>query len=284
VTALLAFAANSVLCRLALKDSMMSPVDFTAVRIVTGAVVLWLILVLRGPSQASRDDGEKRDNDRDHTGWAGAVALFTYAVAFSLAYVSLATGTGALLLFGAVQITMITWGLRYGERMDRVQAGGLVLALAGIVFLMLPGLSAPSLSGAALMIGAGIAWGVYSLLGRHVRDPLTATRNNFIRAVPMALAVAVLGLMGSSGFRWDGSGLAYAALSGGGASGLGYAVWYTALRGLSATQAATVQLSVPVIAALGGVLWLAEPITLRLGITSMLILGGIALVVRRRNG
>ncbi len=276
-TALLAFAANSVLCRLALKNGGMGPAEFTAVRIVTGAGVLWMIVMLRGMGRADRqkDTGGVRGG-----GWMGAMALFTYALAFSLAYVSLSTGTGALLLFGAVQITMIAWGLRSGERMSGMQAGGLVLAVSGIVLLLSPGLSAPPLKGALLMIGSGVAWGVYSLLGRRVADPLAATCHNFTRAVPLALGAAVLG---GSGFHWYGAGMGYAALSGGLASGMGYAIWYAALGGLSATRAATVQLAVPVIAALGGVVWLTESVSPRLAAASLLTLGGIALVVRKQG-
>lgn len=265
---MVAFAANSVLCRLALKTAAISPAGFTIIRLVAGAVVLWAILALR------------RRNHVSGGSWAGAVSLFVYAAAFSFAYVSLPAGTGALLLFGAVQVTMIAWGFRFGERMSPLQSVGFALALSGIVLLMLPGLSAPPLAGAALMIVAGVAWGVYSLLGRREDNPLAATSANFMRTVALAFGLALLGW---EGLKWDGIGVVYAVLSGGVASGVGYAIWYAALRGLSATQAATVQLSVPVIAALGGVWFLTEPITWRLAVSATLTLGGIALVLRKKG-
>jgi len=268
--AMIAFAGNSVLCRLALAHTTIDAASFTTVRIVSGALTLWLIVSLR---------------DRTTTvagNWPSAFALFAYAAAFSFAYVSLTAATGALLLFGAVQATMIGYGLWRGERLNRQQITGLALALAGLVGLLLPGLTAPSPGGALLMLGAGVAWGVYSLRGRGAGDPTRVTAGNFIRAVPFALVVSVLMLSRTS---LDTTGLIYAVLSGALASGIGYAIWYTALHGLSATNAATVQLSVPVIAALGGVALLGEPVTLRLAITSAAILGGVAIVILgRRSG
>jgi drug/metabolite transporter (DMT)-like permease len=212
--------------------------------------------------------------------WPSALALFAYAAAFSFAYVTLEIGAGALLLFGAVQLTMLTAGLRAGERLSARQGVGLAAALAGFVFLVSPGLSAPPLAGAALMAAAGAAWGIYSLRGRSSTDPLAATAGNFLRAAPLALG---LNLAFLPAVRLDGAGLGYAALSGALASGAGYALWYSVLPGLRAASAATVQLSVPVIAAGGGVALLGEPVTLRLAIASIAILGGIALVARRRN-
>lgn len=268
--AMIAFAGNSILCRLALAHTTIDAASFTTVRIVAGALTLWLIVSLR---------------DRTTTvagNWPSAFALFAYAIGFSLAYVSLTTATGALLLFGAVQATMIGYGLWTGERLNRQQVTGLALALAGLVGLLLPGLTAPPVGGALLMLGAGVAWGVYSLRGRGAGDPTRVTAGNFIRAVPFALIVSVLMLSRTS---LDSAGLIYAVLSGALASGIGYAIWYTALHGLSATNAATVQLSVPVIAALGGVALLGEAITLRLVITSAAILGGVAIVILgRRSG
>lgn len=267
--AMLAFAGNSLLCRLALKQTAIDPASFTSIRLISGAVVLWLIIRLRGGSHQVGGS------------WPSALALFAYAAAFSFAYVNLATGTGALLLFGAVQATMILTGLYRGERLRPQQSAGLLLALAGLVGLLLPGLAAPPLPAALLMLLAGVAWGAYSLRGRGISDPTGATAGNFLRAIPPTILLSLLWLPAIS---IDRSGLVYALLSGALASGVGYALWYTALRGLQATQAASVQLSVPVIAALGGVLLLGEALTPRLLLASTAILGGIALVilVRRR--
>jgi len=262
--AMVAFAANSVLCRLALRHTGIDPASFTTIRLLSGALALWLIVRLRGraPSVAGS--------------WPSAFALFAYAAAFSFAYVTLPAGTGALLHFGAVQATMILAGLRAGERLGARQSAGLALALGGLAMLLLPGISAPPPGGSALMLGAGIAWGVYSLRGRGAADPASTTAGNFLRAAPLGVALSLAMLPWA---RLDGLGVGYAVLSGALASGAGYAVWYAALRGLTATRAATVQLSVPVIAALGGVVLLGEPITLRLVLASAATLGGIALVV-----
>jgi len=262
--AMTAFAANSLLCRLALKHTAIDPASFTSIRILAGALALWLIVRIRGG--ASRGEGS----------WPSALALFAYAAGFSFAYVSLPAASGALLLFGAVQATMIGYGLWAGERLRARQSAGLLLALGGLVGLLLPGLSAPPLAGSALMLGAGVAWGVYSLRGRGAGDPTHATAGNFLRAVPLAAGLSVLT------FPWispDGAGVGYAITSGALASGVGYAIWYTALRGLNATRAATVQLSVPVLTALGGVAFLGEAITLRLLVASAAILGGVAVVI-----
>ena len=267
--AMVAFAANSVLCRLALREGAIDAASFTAVRLVSGAVALGLILLLRDRSvKAMATQGNQ----------GSALALFVYAAGFSLAYVELATGTGALLLFGAVQATMIGIGLYRGERLAPLQWLGLMLALAGLVALMLPGATAPPLAAAALMLVAGAAWGVYSLRGKGAADATAVTAGNFLRALIWLLPLAL--------FAWpaqwpQGAGLVYAVLSGALASGAGYAIWYLALRGLVSSTAATVQLSVPVLAALAGVLWLDEAFTLRLLLASAAILGGIALVIRR---
>lgn len=265
---MIAFAANSILCRMALKETGIDAASFTAIRLASGALTLWLIVVMRGG--AARIGGN----------WPSALALFAYAAPFSFAYVWLAAGAGALLLFGAVQATMIVYGLWRGERLNARQMSGLALALGGLVYLMLPGLAAPPLGGSLLMIAAGIAWGVYSLRGRGAADPLTATAGNFLRAAPLGIG---LGLAALPWAQLDMAGAGYAIASGALASGLGYAIWYAALPGLKATSAATVQLSVPVIVALGGVALLGEPITLRLMLASVAILGGIALVIWTRR-
>ena len=211
--------------------------------------------------------------------WLSALALFAYAAAFSFAYNTLPAGTGALLLFGAVQATMILWGLHTGERLHAIQIIGLVIALIGLVILVFPGLSAPPLIGSILMVSAGIAWGLYSLRGKAARDAIAATAGNFLRAVPFALVVSIILIPWA---RFDRTGVIYAVISGALTSGLGYVLWYRALPGLRAASAATVQLSVPVLAATGGILLLSEPITLRYFAASIAVLGGIALVVLSR--
>lgn len=262
--AMIAFAGNSLLCRMALKGTAIDPATFTSIRIVSGAVALWILASLRS-------DGVKRAGN-----WFSAAALFAYAAAFSFAYVDLSAGTGALLLFGAVQATMILWGLRRGERLGASQWAGLAVALGGFVALLLPGLEAPSLSGALLMAAAGVAWGIYSLRGRGSQDPMASTAGNFLRAIPFAL---ILSSVMATKVQIDLQGAGYAIASGALTSGVGYAIWYAALRGLTATRAAIVQLSVPIIAAVGGIILLGEPLTLRLLGASIAVLGGIAIVI-----
>ncbi len=269
--ALLAFAANSVLCRLALGNGAIDAASFTAIRLTAGAATLWLVVrfVSRAPSTRPRGD------------WASAIALFLYAISFSFAYLSLSAGTGALVLFGAVQTTMIIAGLRSGERLQPLQWAGLLVAVGGLVALVFPGLTAPSPAGAALMAVAGAAWGVYSLRGRGATDPIAVTADNFIRSVPLVLLVA---LATFSTARLTPQGIWLAFLSGSLASGIGYVVWYAALRGLTATRAATVQLAVPVLVAFAGVLFLAEAVSVRLILSAVLILGGVGLTLVGRDG
>lgn len=266
--AMLAFAGNSLLCRAALRDSQIDPASFTALRLFAGALVLWLLLYTR--KRAATVPGN----------WAGAFSLFIYAAAFSYAYLHLDAGAGALLLFGAVQLSMITCGLLRGERLHRLQVVGLVLAAAGLVALLLPGTSTPSLSASCLMVLAGIAWGAYSLLGKGTPDPLAATAGNFIRTLPI---VAVLCLVALGSLEWDSAGVVYALLSGGLTSGIGYAIWYAAMPGLAAIQAASVQLSVPLLTALAGSVLLGESLAGRLMLAGVAILGGIALVLRYKH-
>lgn len=263
--ALLAFAANSILCRMALRDTSIDPASFTSVRIVAGAVTLW-ILVRLGNRRASVAGT-----------WISSFALLAYAIAFSFAYVAVTAGTGALLLFGAVQLIMISAGLAGGERIDFSMALGWMLAVAGLVILVFPGVSAAPATQSALMLCAGAAWGVYSLRGRRSSDPLRDTAGNFARAVPGALLISAIMWRHSS---LDRTGMALAALSGSLASGVGYAAWYTALPRLRAIAAANLQLSVPLITSLAGVVLFAEPITVRLASASVLLLGGIALATR----
>jgi len=266
--ALLAFAGNSLLCRAALRDTAIDPASFTLLRIVAGALVLALLVSLRALAQLRAGS------------WTSAAALFAYAIAFSYAYIGLGAGTGALILFGAVQASMLGWALLRGERFGAVQTLGFVLAIAGLIGLLLPGLSAPPLGAALLMLLAGIAWGVYSLRGRGAGDPTAVTAGNFLRAVPMAgAAIAVALLLAPDAVQIDAPGSLYAIASGALTSGLGYAIWYRALPQLRASTAATVQLSVPVITAVAGVLLLSEPLSLRLVLASISVLGGVALVV-----
>lgn len=262
--ALLAFAGNSLLCRMALAHTAMDAASFTTVRLISGALVLWLLVVLR--QGASQVQGS----------WLSALALFVYAAGFSFAYLQLNTGIGALILFGAVQSGMIGYGLWRGERFSARQWLGLLLACAGLTGLLLPGLSAPPLMGSMLMLTAGFAWAVYSLRGKGAANPLQVTAGNFIRTLPMTLLLSVV-LFGQLSF--DNNGILYAVLSGALTSGVGYAIWYSVLPQLKATTAATVQLTVPVLAAIAGILILSEPLTQRLILASVAILGGIALVV-----
>ncbi|MBI3805698.1 MAG: DMT family transporter [Nitrospirae bacterium] len=261
--AMIAFAGNSLLCRSALKQTGIDPASFTFIRIASGALALWMIVKMRGGARGAGN-------------WPSAVALFVYAGGFSFAYVTLPAATGALLLFGAVQATMIGYGLWSGERLTGGQVVGLIVAFGGLIGLLLPGLTAPPLRGALLMLGAGAAWGIYSLRGKGAGDPTSVTAGNFLRAVALAAGLSIATLPSASPDR---SGFVYAMLSGALTSGVGYAIWYTALSGLKATNAATVQLSVPVIAAAGGILFLGEPITLRLLLASIAILGGVASVI-----
>ena len=231
--------------------------------------MLWLLMAW------SRRGGERKPVD-----WRAVVTLFGYMIFFSFAYLSISVGTGALILFGAVLLTMFAIALKSGEHFSPLSWAGLLIAIFGLVYLVSPGVTAPEPVGAALMAIAGVAWGLYSLLGRGEADPLGTTADNFLYAVPLAVAV---NLVFWSDVHTSWSGVAMAALSGAIASGLGYALWYAVLAGMPATRAATAQLSVPVIAALGGVVLLSEPVTLRLVISSVATLGGIALVLLQRE-
>ena len=266
--AMLAFAANSLLCRLALGHELIDAASFTTVRALSGALTLGLMALCR-----------RKKPGQSGASFKSAAMLFVYMIFFSFAYHSLSAGTGALILFAAVQLTMFGVALRDGEPFPRLSRAGLVVAVSGFIYLVLPGLSAPVPLGAFFMALAGVAWGVYSLLGRKVVDPLSASARNFLYCTPLAAGAS---LMFIDRFQLTPSGLLLAAVSGSLASGLGYVIWYTALAGLRATSAATVQLSVPVIAAIGGVLLLAEPLTLRLILASVATLGGVALVLAQR--
>jgi len=262
--AMIAFAGNSLLCRVALKETGIDAISFTTVRLVSGAIVLGLIVQLRN----GRDDGDGN--------WLSAFALIGYAAAFSLSYRSLPAAAGALLLFGTVQATMLGYGIFTGERFSKLQTLGLCIAFAGIIGLLLPGLSAPPLWGSVLMTGAGIAWGIYSLRGKAAGDPIRITSGNFQRAALISAGFSIC-LLKNASFDWVG--FCYACASGAVTSGIGYAIWYTVLPDLKATIASIVQLSVPVIAAAGGIIFLGEHLTLRLAFAAIAILGGIGLII-----
>ena len=267
--AMLALAANPLLCRMALGAGHIDAASFTSIRVIAGAVMLKMLMVW------SRRGGERKPVD-----WRAVVTLFGYMIFFSFAYLSISVGTGALILFGAVLLTMFAVALKSGERFSALSWAGLVIAIFGLVYLVSPGVTAPEPLGAALMAVAGVAWGLYSLLGRGEADPLGTTAENFLYAVPLAV---VVNLIFWSDVHTSWSGVTMAMLSGAIASGLGYALWYAVLAGIPATRAATAQLSVPVIAALGGVVLLAEPLTFRLAVSSAATLGGIALVLLQRE-
>ena len=266
---MVAFASNSVLCRLALGPRVIDAASFTTLRLVSGALMLALIV---GLSRGGRF-GATRST------WASAAMLFVYAIAFAFAFLSLSAGTGALILFGCVQVTMIVAALLEGERPGVLEWLGLATAVAGLVYLVLPGLAAPSPLGSALMAIAGISWGLYSLYGRRALDPLAETAGNFLRATPLAVVASAIAL---PYLHLTPRGIVIACVSGAVTSALGYVIWYVALRGLTATRAATVQLSVPVLAAFGGVAFLSESLSLRLSLASILILGGIGLAIAGR--
>lgn len=266
--AMFAFAGNSLLCRLALKSTNIDAATFTSVRLFSAALALWLLLSLRGIQSSSLGS------------WPSAIALFVYAAGFSFAYINLTAATGALLLFGSVQLSMICFGIWRGERISVAQMLGLFAAFGGLVALVLPGLSAPPLLNSTLMISAGFAWGIYSLRGRTAGDPTMTTAGNFMRTIPITL---VLSLLWYRHMVVDAAGVGFAIASGAVTSGIGYAIWYKVLPSLKATQAATVQLSVPVIAAAGGMILLGEPVTLRFVASSLAILSGIALVIFEKS-
>jgi drug/metabolite transporter (DMT)-like permease len=268
--ALLCFAANSLLARVALRGGQIDAASFTAIRLAAGALALVLLLRSRGPAPVERRAGR----------WIAALLLFLYAAPFSFAYLQLPAGTGALILFGAVQLTMIGAGLRAGERPHAREWTGLLAALGGLVYLNLPGLGSPAPLGAALMALAGVAWGLYSLRGRRAVAPLRQTAESFLLAAPLGL---VLAAAGASRAQLSGFGIACAVASGAIASGGGYAAWYAVLPRLSATGAGTVQLAVPVLAALAGVALLGEHFSLRLVLAGIAILGGVALALSART-
>jgi len=268
---LVAFAANSLLCRMALGEDMIDPVSFTTLRLISGALALILL------SRLTREFKTQRETAGS---WGSGFSLFVYAIAFSIAYVSLDTGMGALILFGSVQVTMIGIALKSGENLGAAQWIGFAAAVSGLMYLVMPGISAPEPLGALLMCIAGIAWGVYSIRGKGVSSPVTMTAGNFTRSAPMAIIASVSAY---SAIHMEPFGIMLALISGILTSGLGYVLWYKALRGLTTTQASVVQLLVPVLAAFGGVAFLSEKLPARLIVASALILGGVILAVTKRS-
>ncbi len=267
--ALIAFASNSLLCRMALGSATIDAASFSTIRILAGACCLLLVTA-----------STRRGVPRVHGSWLSAAVLFVYAIPFSYAYGLLTTGTGALILFGSVQVTMMIAAVASGERPPVRQWVGLLLAIAGLVYLVLPGLTAPSPLGAVLMSVAGAAWGIYSISGRGAADPLALNAGNFIRVIPMTLAVSLIAMR----FRHlEVRGVLLAVVSGAVTSGLGYVVWYAALRRLTATRASLVQLLVPVLAAAGGLVVLGEPLSVRLALSAAIVIGGIALALGARE-
>ena len=266
IFALLCFAFNSILCRLALRTDEIDAPSFTVVRLVAGAITLFAIASFFGKKQA----------ENGKASWLSAFLLFAYAICFSFAYLSLTTATGALVLFGTVQLTLIILALFEGERPRALEWLGLILALGGLVYLLFPGLESPPPAYAALMILAGVAWGFYTLRGKGSTNPLADTAGNFARSVPFVVLAALPFL---ANVHLSAKGVLLAVLSGAVASGIGYSVWYAALKFHTATRAAVLQLPVPAIAALGGVVFMAEEFSFRLIMASGLILGGIALVI-----
>lgn len=268
VLTLLAFAGNSLLCRVALKHTTIDAASFTTIRLISGAIMLWIMARLFRSSRTGKGN------------WLSGLSLFAYAACFSFAYVKLPAGTGALLLFGAVQTTMIGHGIWTGERLLRLQIIGIVLALGGLVGLLLPGISAPPLVSSILMLVAGFAWGMYSLCGRRIGDPIQVTAGNFTMSIPFAVALSILTIDGA---KLDSLGVGYAVASGAVASAIGYVIWYSILPSFKAVNAATIQLSVPVIAALGGIIFLGELMTVQFALASIATLGGVALVIFKKK-
>jgi len=264
--ALIAFAANSVLCRLALGNEAIDAASFTVIRLLSGAIVLFLIIRYT----------QKNTELSTNSSWIASLMLFLYAITFSYAYISLDTGTGALILFGSVQLTMILLSLISGTRLHYTEWAGVIIAFTGFVYLILPSITTPSSVGFLLMAVAGIAWGIYTLKGRGSQNPLMDTAYNFFRTIPLVILLTIITI---SHANYSSEGVLLALLSGGITSGIGYTIWYIALGGLSAIQAAVLQLLVPVIAALGGVIFVSEAITVRLTISAAMVLGGILMVV-----
>ena len=285
MTALIAFAANSLLCRMALVDGAIDAWNFTAIRLLSGAACLGLIMTLQA-HYIKRTDLKYTENLdctvlKDKGDWLSTISLVIYALCFSVAYQALDTGTGALILFAVVQLTMIGWGIYNKEKLNRVQWLALLIAFIGFMYLMLPSATTPSLSGALMMAISGVAWGVYSIRGKTCVSPLRTTGFNFLRSL---VAVPILALVGMS-YLTDISmkGVILGAASGAIASGIGYSIWYVAMPLLKTTQSAVVQLCVPILAAIMGVVFLSEQLTLEFIIASSVILGAVLIFILNKN-
>lgn len=273
IVALIAFAANSVLCRLALDVYQMDAGSFTVFRLLSGAMMLFIIIQFHNKQKNNKTDLKQTRN------WFSAFMLFIYATGFSFAYISLDTGVGALILFASVQITIILYSIYTGNRLHVAEWTGLIIAFVGFIYLIYPNLSSPSAIGFLLMSIAGIAWGFYTIQGMYSKTALFDTAQNFIKTIPFITILALITLPQS---HLNLQGILLALLSGSIASGIGYAIWYMALAGLSSVQAAVMQLTVPIIAAVGGVLFVSEEMTLRLFISAIMVLGGILAMITTR--
>lgn len=291
IIALIAFAANSLFCRMALAEGYIDAWSFTIIRLLGGAICLSIIMVVharrltrQSMADTSIDTDISINNNailNDKGSWLSSISLVVYALCFSLAYVELDTGTGALILFAAVQLTMIGWGIYKKEQLSALQWIAFMVAVAGFIYLMLPSAAVPSLSGAAIMAISGIAWGVYSIRGQSCISPLRATGFNFIRSL---VAIPIIGLM-AIGYlsNIQSEGIVLAFISGAITSGLGYSIWYTAMPLLKSTQAAVVQFCVPVLAAAAGVLFLSEQLTMRFIVASSIILGAVLVFILNKK-
>lgn len=277
--ALVAFAGNSVLCRLALADNQIDAASFTAIRLLAGILVLSILVKLANTRQRQVKPTSKKVKS-----WLGAIALFIYALSFSFAYIQLNTGTGALVLFAAVQISMLLYAIYSGERLNKTAVVGFLLAVAGFAYLISPNLTSPSLIGFILMTISGIAWAAYTLLGKGANNPLIDTADNFIKTLPLVgLLTILVYLFAQDSMNISSTGLILAITSGAVTSAIGYAIWYAALKNLTATNAAVLQLLVPVIAAIGGIIFANETLTLEFLLASTMLLGGILLVVTSKQ-
>lgn len=275
ILTLCGFAGNSVLCRYALEGQLIDPVSFTSIRILSGAGSLLLVSYF-----LRKKNSESLEPHSSGGHWKSAIALYLYAIMFSLAYRSLGSGTGALILFGVVQLVMLLAGFIKGERLSRLQWLSFGIAVTGFVYLLSPGISVPDLTGALLMGIAGGAWAYYTIMGKESQEPVLMTRENFLRACPMAIVVSLASLKLVS---WTPQGLVVATLSGAITSGLAYTLWYLVLPKLKTSQAAILQLLVPLLATLGGVLFIGETFTARVAISTVFILGGVLLSVKGKS-
>lgn len=275
---LFAFAGNSVLCRLALGNKAIDATSFTAIRLISGVIIMLLIVFLQNKYNRQHKHNSLLRSKKGS--WIASTMLFLYALCFSLAYITLDTGIGALILFASVQLSMIVVGICFGNKVSNKEIMGIITAFAGFIYLLLPSLSSPSLYGFILMTISGIAWGVYTLNGRGSVSPIDDTAINFFKTLPFVLLIMLININHS---QLTSYGVSLAVCSGAVTSAMGYTIWYLVLPTLKITQAAVLQLLVPIIAAVGGIVFAGENVTERLLIASVLVLGGILLVVFSRN-